>query len=166
MRNQGPESLRSLNTIHSSTSRYRLRWILPSFNKFKVCWWHHFVGKFRSSIAGTRGSNWQWRQEIQSFNKLRQNLGNVNRDNLPYHDRRQYTGAGRYFPIPWFTYYCWNWVFKGDPLTIGKGHSIAKKLKKIWQNHGIAISTKVRLFKALIWPVYVRMWELDIEESR
>jgi len=35
---------------------------------------------------------------------------------------------------------------------LAKGHSIVTKLKKIWQNHGTAISTKVRLLKALVWP--------------
>jgi hypothetical protein len=36
---------------------------------------------------------------------------------------------------------------------LAKGRSIGTKLKKIWQNHGIHISTKIRLMKALVWPV-------------
>jgi len=34
-----------------------------------------------------------------------------------------------------------------------KGLGIGANLKKIWQNHGICISTKIRLMKALVWPV-------------
>ena len=36
---------------------------------------------------------------------------------------------------------------------LAKGLGIGAKLKKIWQNHGIRISTKIRLMKALVWPV-------------
>jgi len=35
---------------------------------------------------------------------------------------------------------------------LAKGLGIRAKLKKIWQNHGIHISTKIRLMKALVWP--------------
>lgn len=36
---------------------------------------------------------------------------------------------------------------------LAKGRSIGAKLKKIWQNHGISTTTKIRLLKALVWPV-------------
>ena len=36
---------------------------------------------------------------------------------------------------------------------LAKGRSIGTKLKKIWQSHGIHTSTKIRLMKALVWPV-------------
>lgn len=36
---------------------------------------------------------------------------------------------------------------------LAKGHSTASRLKKIWQNHGVSTSTKIRLLKALVWPV-------------
>ena len=36
-----------------------------------------------------------------------------------------------------------------------KGLGIGIKLKKIWHNYGIHISTKIRFIKALIWPVAI-----------
>ena len=36
---------------------------------------------------------------------------------------------------------------------LAKGHGMSSKLKKIWQSHGISIPTKIRLLKALVWPV-------------
>ena len=39
---------------------------------------------------------------------------------------------------------------------LAKGLGIGAKVKKIWQNHGISISTNIRLMKAL-----VRLRELD-----
>jgi len=36
---------------------------------------------------------------------------------------------------------------------LANGLGIGAKLKKIWQNHGIRIYTKIRLMKALVWPV-------------
>ena len=36
---------------------------------------------------------------------------------------------------------------------LAKGRSMGSKLKKIWQSHGISTSTKIRLLKALVWPV-------------
>jgi len=38
---------------------------------------------------------------------------------------------------------------------LAKSLSIGAKLKKIWQNHGIRISTKLRLMKALVWSVAI-----------
>ena len=34
---------------------------------------------------------------------------------------------------------------------LAKGLGIGAKLKKIWQNHGIRISTTIRLMKTLVW---------------
>ena len=36
---------------------------------------------------------------------------------------------------------------------LNKGQAIISSLKKIWKSHGISIATKVRLLKALAWPV-------------
>ena len=36
---------------------------------------------------------------------------------------------------------------------LAKGYNVCLGLYKIWQNHGIRISTKLRLIKALVWPV-------------
>jgi hypothetical protein len=41
----------------------------------------------------------------------------------------------------------------GKTRRLAKGRSIGAKLKKIWQNHGISTTTKIRLLKALVWPV-------------
>ena len=34
-----------------------------------------------------------------------------------------------------------------------KGQAIVASLQKIWKSHNIPISTKIRLMKALVWPV-------------
>jgi len=36
---------------------------------------------------------------------------------------------------------------------LAKGYSVCTGLYKIWQNHGISTITKLRLMKALVWPV-------------
>ena len=36
---------------------------------------------------------------------------------------------------------------------LGKGQAIRASLKKIWKSHGISIETKIKLEKALVWPV-------------
>jgi len=36
---------------------------------------------------------------------------------------------------------------------LNKGHAIGASLQKIWKTHSIPISTKIRLMKALAWPV-------------
>ena len=36
---------------------------------------------------------------------------------------------------------------------LSKGQTIRASLLKIWKNHSIPISTKIRLMKALVWPV-------------
>jgi len=36
---------------------------------------------------------------------------------------------------------------------LNKGQAIGASLQKIWKNHKIPISTKIRLMKALVWPV-------------
>ena len=37
--------------------------------------------------------------------------------------------------------------------TLNRGQTIEASLQKIWKSHGIPISTKRRLMKALVWPV-------------
>jgi len=36
---------------------------------------------------------------------------------------------------------------------LNKGQAIAASLQKIWKSHSIPISIKIRLMKALVWPV-------------
>jgi len=36
---------------------------------------------------------------------------------------------------------------------LNRGQAIGASLRKIWKSHSIPISTKIRLMKALVWPV-------------
>ena len=36
---------------------------------------------------------------------------------------------------------------------LSRGQAIGASLQKIWKSHSIPISTKIRLMKALVWPV-------------
>jgi len=36
---------------------------------------------------------------------------------------------------------------------LNRGQAIGASLQKIWKSHSIPISTKIRLTKALVWPV-------------
>ena len=36
---------------------------------------------------------------------------------------------------------------------LGKGKGTMTSLKNIWKSHGISVTTKARLMKALVWPV-------------
>ena len=36
---------------------------------------------------------------------------------------------------------------------LNRGHAIVASLQKMWKSHSIPISTKIRLMKALVWPV-------------
>ena len=36
---------------------------------------------------------------------------------------------------------------------LNRGQAIEASLQKIWKSHSIPISTKIRLMKALVWPV-------------
>jgi len=50
-----------------------------------------------------------------------------------------------------------------------KGLGIGAELKKIWQNRGIRISTKIRLMKALVWPVAMygcESWTLKKDDEK
>ena len=52
---------------------------------------------------------------------------------------------------------------------MAKSLSIGAKLKKIWQNHGISISTKIHLMKALVWPVALygcENWTLKKDDEK
>ena len=53
---------------------------------------------------------------------------------------------------------------------LNKGQAIGASLQKIWKNHSIPISTKIRLMKALVWPVVTydcESWTLrNNEETR
>jgi len=39
------------------------------------------------------------------------------------------------------------------PTKLNRGQEIGTSLQKIWKSHSIPISTKIRLMKALVWPV-------------
>jgi len=36
---------------------------------------------------------------------------------------------------------------------LNRGQAIGASLQKIWESHSVPISTKIRLMKALVWPV-------------
>ena len=36
---------------------------------------------------------------------------------------------------------------------LNRGQAIEASLQKIWKSHNVQISTKIRLMKALVWPV-------------
>ena len=38
-------------------------------------------------------------------------------------------------------------------IRLSRGQAIGASQQKIWKSHGIPISTKIRLMKALVWPV-------------
>jgi len=38
-------------------------------------------------------------------------------------------------------------------IRLNRGQAIEASLQKIWKSHNIPISTKIRLMKALVWPV-------------
>jgi len=38
-------------------------------------------------------------------------------------------------------------------MRLNRGQAIGASLQKIWKSHSILISTKIRLMKALVWPV-------------
>jgi len=40
---------------------------------------------------------------------------------------------------------------------LNRGQAIWASLQKIWNSHGIQISTKIRLMKAQVWPSNVRL---------
>ena len=44
-------------------------------------------------------------------------------------------------------------MYDGIPYQVKQGQAIGTSLQKIWKSHGIPISTKIRLMKALVWPV-------------
>jgi len=39
------------------------------------------------------------------------------------------------------------------PYQVKQGQAIGASLQKIWKSHSIWISTKIRLIKALVWPI-------------
>ena len=53
---------------------------------------------------------------------------------------------------------------------LNRGQAIGASLQKIWKSHGISISRKIRLMKALVWPVATygcESWTLkNNEETR
>jgi len=52
---------------------------------------------------------------------------------------------------------------------LGKGQYVSVGLKRIWQSHNIAVVTKMRLLKALVWPVAVygcESWTLGPGEEK
>jgi len=61
----------------------------------------------------------------------------------------------------------------GDCMTefrtrLNRGQAIGASLHKIWKSHNIPISTKIRLMKALVWPVATygcKSWTLRKNEE-
>ena len=47
---------------------------------------------------------------------------------------------------------------------LNRSHVIGALMQKIWKSHNIPISRKIRLIKALVWPV-VRLWKLDTQKE-
>jgi len=41
----------------------------------------------------------------------------------------------------------------GECTRLNRGQAIEASLQKIWKSHSIPISIKIRLMKALVWPV-------------
>ena len=51
---------------------------------------------------------------------------------------------------------------------LNRGQAIEASLQKIWKSHNIPISTKIRLMKALVWPVATygcESWTLRTNEE-
>ena len=44
-------------------------------------------------------------------------------------------------------------VRRNSVYQVKQGKAIGASLQKIWKSHSIPISTKIRLMKALVWPV-------------
>jgi len=44
-------------------------------------------------------------------------------------------------------------VYDGIPYQVKQGTGDRASLQKIWKSHSIPISTKIRLMKAIVWPV-------------
>ena len=44
-------------------------------------------------------------------------------------------------------------MYDGIPYQVKRDQATGASLKKIWKSHSIPISTKIRLMKALVWPV-------------
>ena len=52
--------------------------------------------------------------------------------------------------------YLWSLITEnGDCTTEFRIQAIGASLQKIWKSHSIPISTKIRLMKALVWPVAI-----------
>ena len=44
---------------------------------------------------------------------------------------------------------------------LNRGQAMRASLQKIWKSHSIPISTKIRLMKALVWPVATYMYDCE-----
>ena len=53
-----------------------------------------------------------------------------------------------YVPVHWFPDYR-----EPTRTRLNRGQAIEASLHKIWKSHSIPISTKIRLLKAIVWPV-------------
>ena len=56
----------------------------------------------------------------------------------------------------------------GQLTRLNRGQAIEASLQKIWKSHNIPISTKIRLMKALVWPVATHggeSWTLGTNEK-
>jgi hypothetical protein len=54
-------------------------------------------------------------------------------------------------------------------VRLAKGYAVATDLKKIWKSHDITNTTKIKLWRTLVWPVAIygcESWTLRKEEER
>ena len=59
-----------------------------------------------------------------------------------------------YVPVPWVLIHTEDGECTTEFHTrLNRGQAIGASLQKAWKSHSIPISTKIRLMKALVWPV-------------
>jgi len=70
--------------------------------------------------------------------------------------------------VSWVPDYRRWWVYDKFRTISNKGQSIGASLQKICKSHSIPIATKMRLMKALVWPVATydcESWTLRMNEE-
>ena len=72
--------------------------------------------------------------------------------NIHQHPRHT-TGASQHIRVAWVTDRGGFGMHKGFRARLNTGQTIRTALEKLWNSHGIHVKTKIRLEKALIWPV-------------
>jgi len=113
------------------------------------------VGHFGGRTIGVGGSPRPSQPQIQPTHQRRQDQGNgERRHSVPHTHSEWTTGASGYVSVlgSMITEDGVWWVYDGIPYQV-RGHAIGASLQKIWKSHSILISTKIRLMKALVWPV-------------